>query len=273
MTRLPEPDSGTARRDLTGCEVLVTRPEGQNRFLIDAINGCGGVAHTLPTLAIEPVQSPAAAPSVEARLQDADLVLFTSVNAVRHAGPQSELRSLLGGSLVGAVGAKTASALREVGVCVHLEPGARQRYDSEALLALEAMTVQRIQGCKVVVVKGAGGRGELTAQLRARGGEVEEVDVYRRVRPAISNTRALRRIREDAVHAAVATSAEGLRNLFTMLQPEYCDRLRQLIFVTVSQRVASVAQINGIETVVVAEQASDNALLASLVRCWAVHLA
>jgi len=272
MTPSPEQGSGLGFGALSGCEVLVTRPAGQNRALIDAINACGGVGHALPTLVIEPVLPSAGMPSVEAILTGADIALFTSVNAVCHVRTVRTLSRTLAGTLIGAVGAKTARELHDLGLSVHLAPGAGTRFDSEGLLALDGLAAQRVGGLKVVIVKGVGGRRELTRQLGARGARVHELDVYRRIRPAEVNPRVVQRIRQGAVGAVLVTSVEGLTNLFVMLEPQDSRRLRKLLFVTVSERIASAARERGIAAVVVAEQASDNALLASLASAWAAHV-
>lgn len=245
--------------------MLVTRPAHQARRLCDLIQTSGGVAVPFPAVAIQPSQDPVAAEAVVARLDEFDIAIFVSANAV-HRGVEliHRHRDELPPSLcLAAVGSGTARALEEA---FNREPDIRPegRFDSEGLLATAAL--QEVHGRAVVIFRGEGGRELLAETLRRRGARVEYAEVYRRVRPA-SDLGALQS--GAKVDIITVTSAEGLENLFAMATNEdQRDWLRRRPLVMMSGRAVERAAELGVREVVIAAENSDQGLVAAIA-AWA----
>lgn len=130
-----------------------------------------------------------------------DFVIFLSEHAVRLGLPALERQPWFAGTQVLAVGARTAVVLENQGVTadVPAEP------TSEGLLDLPQL--DRLQGRRVLLAAGQGGRALLTRELAARGAEVQRYECYRRIpvdalEPAVLHCEAV-----------IAASAEALERL------------------------------------------------------------
>ena len=245
--------------NLGGRGVLVTRPASQAGGLCRLIEGAGGRAVRFPALAIEPIQD--FEPVRRLLSRDWDLILFVSRNAVEHALPLFPDRWLPARARLGAVGAATAAALASAGRPPDLVPAGR--FDSENLLALPELL--DLDGRRVLIVRGVGGRGMLGDVLGERGAELSYAEVYRRTLPNADPTALLARWHED-VDLAIATSGEVLGNLHALVGDEGRELLLATPLVVVSERTASVALELGFARVEAAEQASDTAILKALCR-------
>ena len=95
----------------------------------------------------------------------------------------------------------------------------------------------------------------------ARGATVEYVECYRRVRPRSDPAPLQRAWRSGEVHAFTVSSAEGLANLFTLLEPEM---LRSLPLFVPHARVADAARRLGAREAIAAGPGDDE-MLAGLV--------
>lgn len=264
MTHARTPNSASA--DLAGIGVLVTRPAHQADGLCRLIEAAGGRAVRFPVLEIAEPHNPAALRPVMDRIEDYDLALFVSANAVERGlariaarGPwPPRLRTV-------AIGAASARELERRGRRADIRP--RGRYDSEALLALPQL--QDLRGRRVVIFRGEGGRELLADTLRRRGAEVDYAEVYRRVRPTAPDTAGLlQRWEGGEIQVVVVTSNEGLRNLCSLLPSPARPRLYRTPLVVVSERMLQLAQELGFTApIVVAERAADDAIVAAIGRC------
>jgi uroporphyrinogen-III synthase len=244
--------------------VLVTRPAGQADGLSRMLEDAGYTALRLATIEIREPDEVESLQSLVESLQDYDLAVFISVNAVargldyilaRRDWPQQVK--------IATVGASSAAALREHGLAPDLVPA--HQYNSEALLALDEL--QDMHGKRVVILRGNGGREHLRDTLRARGAEVDYVEVYRRVCPATDSQLMRSLLQPGALDIITLTSNETLLNLFTMAGEDGQPQLRTLPLVVASERQAQLARELGFEhAAVVAENAGDAALVEAVKR-------
>jgi uroporphyrinogen-III synthase len=232
-------------RALAGRVILVTRPREQAGALARAIESAGGRAEIFPAIEIQDLPPPPAL----SRLADYDLAIFVSPTAVAKVMPR--LGTLA--PRAAAVGAGTRRELERYGVRDVIAPSAGA--DSEALLA----ELEGVAGKRIVILRGEGGRAFLGDMLRSRGATVEYAACYRRVRP-----QATGRGRADAV---TASSAEGLENLFEMLDPAL---LRTTPLFVPHERIAEAARERSVREVVVGGP-SDEEMAASLMAYFAAH--
>ena len=243
---------------LQGLSVLVTRPREQADALCERIERAHGRPVRFPVLEIVPLPDLEPARRVLARAEEADLLIFISANAVRHAFPLLP-EALPAGLQVAAVGQATARALAEIGLTPDLLP--EGRFDSEGLLALPQL--QEMTGKRVIIVRGEGGRETLRETLEARGAEVLYAELYRR-RCSERSAASLVDQWDRMAQTVVVTSVAVFDCLWSLLGPAGQERLRQTPLVVLSERIARKARELGCRQVVVTGQADDDAILESL---------
>ena len=246
----------------TRSRILVTRPAGQAKHLSALIEAAGDEAIHLP--AIEIVE-PADSYRLEAltdTLEDYDLAVFVSVNAVK-MGVEFILdhRDWPEDTRIATVGASSAAALLPYGLAVDLLP--EHEYNSEALLALDEL--QDMSGQCVVIFRGNGGRDVLRDTLLARGADVDYVEVYQRKCPTVDTKRLQAVLKPGYLDCITITSNEALQNLYAMAGTEGQRLLVQIPLVVMGARQATLArQLGFVHAPLVAANASDEAILAAI---------
>lgn len=248
---------------LDGLRVLVTRPRQRAGPLAAALGRRGALPLSVPAIEIAGPEDAEAVKEAMARLHRFDLVIFASPSAVEHAmahAPRGPLRGLR----AAAIGPGTRVALRRHGIEPAFLP--EEPYNSEALLCRSELSTARVEGTRIAIVKGRGGREHLARVLRRRGAHVREVETYRRRRPRDLALR-LRAIPDP--DAVILTSAEAARNLLGAAGAAGRPRLATAHFVVISERVAATLRELGVEAPPsVASRAGDTALVEAL-ESWA----
>lgn len=244
---------------LSGLRILVTRPREQATLLVQHIAQQGGQPVLFPLLEISPPTDPQPLRDAVARLDQFDLAIFISPNAVRY-GMQAALAA---GALppqlkVAAVGQGSARALHELGVDTVIAPQGKS--DSEALLALPPL--QQVQGWRVAIFRGDGGRELLGDTLKARGATVDYIECYRRSRPQQDAA-----MLQGVLDAVTVTSSEALGYLWELLDETARRRYAALPLFVPHSRIAEAARQLGWREVVVTD-GGDDGLLAGLI-AWA----
>ncbi len=258
MIETPAPMSGS----LQGIGVLVTRPAHQAGDLCRRIEQLGGRAIPFPVLEISAPDDTRPLRDCVAQLDDFDIAVFVSANAVERA-----LDFILAqrdwpvGVQIAVVGRRSAAALEPFGLHADLCPA--RRFNSEGLLELDEL--QDVGGRRVVIFRGNGGREYLADTLRARGAEVEYVEAYQRTRPATDSAALVEAWRAGDIDVVQVNSVESLENLFAMLDEEGRARLRETPLLVVSDRMLPVAERLGFERPpLLAADATDDAVVAAL---------
>ena len=252
----------TAGGRLAGRTIVVTRPLAQSAALAAAIRAEGGAALVFPLLEIMPADDPRQLAEAVARLADYAVAVFISPNAVDHALPAILARGPWpAGLLPAAVGQGTVRALAAHGVGGCVAP--RERFDSEALLALPALAVDRVAGRRVAIFRGDGGRELLAETLRERGAVVDCITCYRRSGPSSGVAPLLAAWREGRLDALTVSSSEGLRHLVDGLDDEGRAFLARTPVFVPHARIADNARLLGLRHVVLTE-AADAGIVAGL---------
>jgi len=131
--------------------------------------------------------------------------------------------------------------------------------NSEALL--EIMDLRNIAEEKVLIVRGVGGREYLAERLRANGATVNYAECYQRQIPNKPAGELSAIIESQQITAACINSGESLENLISLAGDGV---LRSLAVVVPSERVAQMAEQQGFNRVIQADNASDDACIAAL---------
>jgi uroporphyrinogen-III synthase len=234
---------------LAGKRILITRPRELAPGLAARIAAAGGEPVLFPAIEIRDPDDAAAARAALGRLQEFDLVAFVSPSAVRKAF-ELLARPWPPGPRIAALGEGTRRELEARGLRDIIAPSAGA--DSETLLAQPQL--RQVDGWRVLIVRGAGGRELLAETLAARGARVASVACYRRARPAHGTLPA------GALDAACVNSGETLENLVALLGPA---RLRDTPLFVPHERVARLARGMGFAAVEIAGP-GDEQMLARL---------
>ncbi|MBU2884602.1 uroporphyrinogen-III synthase [Gilvimarinus agarilyticus] len=258
---------------MTVSRILITRPEPAASAWQAQLAECGWAADIVSCMVIDPLREPAAEQAIKNHILAFDeyhKVIFVSRNAVAHAlhwldqyWPQLPV-----GIEYFAIGESTAEALREADIVPSALGGAESPMNSETLLT--SSSLQNVADERILICKGEGGRDLLAQTLSARGAQVNQCALYRRVIPS----QALEQLRWwllnwpagvscDAV--ITAHSGESLQNLVTLARS--AGGLATLLTAPVvvpGQRVAALARELGFERVSTALNAGDRAMQKAL---------
>ena len=263
--------------------VVITRPAGQSNELIAQLAAAGIDVLDFPLIDIAPVTDEAPLRAALASLERYALVVFVSPNAVDHAFARSD--AIWPHALpIGVVGPGSVQALARHGVAapaytIISPPSAPEedtaRFDSEGLFAAidTALGATSLEGKRVLIVRGDGGREWLADRLREAGAELETVAAYRRLvpEPSIGGWARVHALLAGAPHAWLLTSSEGVRNLHELAQEHLtADEITQLKhadLVTPHPRIAQTARALGFDSITVSGAGDERiarALLAAV---------
>jgi uroporphyrinogen III methyltransferase / synthase len=241
--------------------ILITRPKPAGAVLCDKVNAAGYHAVLFPTIEFLPPQQPQAMPKIIAELDQYDWLIFISPQAVNATSAMlhKRWRRWPAQLKIAAVGAGTASALAEEKFTGVIHPS--EQWNSEGLLELPEL--QNPAGEKIVLVRGEGGRELLADTLAERGAQVTPLIAYRRVLPKVSVKNIVTLLRKHTLDAIVCTSGEGLQNLTILLAAEQ-QKLISVPLVVISQRMQDQARELGFDSILLAKNASHDAIMAVL---------
>jgi len=246
---------------LDGRHIVVTRPAEQASHLAGIIARAGGLPVLFPVLAIHAIEDRQPLLDIAARLDDFDLAVFVSPNAVKQALTSIVAQRPWPGRLRAATMGQTSEReLARFGITDVVAP--RARFDSEALLELPEL--REMAGKRVVIFRGDGGRELLGDTLAARGATVEYVGCYRRGKPLADAAPLLQLWARQALDAFTITSSEGLRNLFEMVGGAGQALLKNTPLFVPHARIAEEARLLGLRRIVPTSP-GDPGLLAGLI--------
>jgi len=246
----------------TGRKILVTRPVRQSENLCYLIEQQGWQAIRFPVIEIQAKELSLQDKHHVQHIEQYQYLFFVSANAVNFALPlfNGKIQGLKQISSV-AVGKATYRALLNNGIRHVLVP--EQGFNSEAILAMPEL--QNLTGQSCLIIRGDGGREILANTLRERGAEVDYLEVYRRVLPCHDTRVVEMDLLNKSLTAIVIYSGDALHNLVKMLaKQEIKKNLLNVTLVVISERVQTLAKEIGFKKIIVADQASDTAMINAL---------
>ncbi len=252
------------KKPLAGKGIVVTRPAHQAEHLAGLISTAGGNAILFPTIEIVAVEDQGPLTALIDRLDEFDIAIFISPNAVNQAMKLIKARRELPPHLkLATIGRGSVRELERYGVTQVIAP---TRFDSEALLEMPEM--RGIVGKRIVIFRGAGGRGLLPNTLVARGAAIEYAECYRRGRPQADAAPLMKAWASNALHAITVTSSEGLRNLFELVGKSGQAQLKKTPLFVPHPRIERTARELGFAVVVLTGQ-GDEQLVQGLTKRFA----
>ena len=209
-------------KNLNGITIAITRPVDQAKKLSALITGAGGTAISYPLIEITPLTDYSQFDTLIQEVYQYDWAIFISSNAVQNGMPRLLKQGIPSQLQFAAIGPVTAAELQSFGVKVVLTPlshakqgeEAKVRFDSESLLALPEM--HAMQGKKVLLFRGIGGRDVLAETLKARGATVTFAECYQRINPQTNCDLLAQLWAENKLHGIVVTSSEAMRHLLDL---------------------------------------------------------
>lgn len=252
-------------RPLAGRGIVVTRPAHQAAELAELIKAAGGNVILFPVIEIVAVNDLQPLLALIDRLDQFDLAIFISPNAVNQAMNLIKSRRGLPPRLkLAAIGRGGVMELRHLGVSEVIAPAAR--FDSEALLELPEL--KNVSGKRIVIFRGDGGRELLGDTLIRRGASIEYAECYRRSRPQTDAAPLLKAWAGNELHAITLTSSGGLHNLFDLVGKLGQSWLRKTPLFVPHPRIEQTARELGLTTVVLTAQ-GDAGLVQGLAQWFA----
>jgi uroporphyrinogen-III synthase len=242
---------------------LVTRPELQAMPLCRLLENQGAHTLRLPAVEIKALRNRRALAAQLGALENFDIIIFTSANAVRFGVSFLDQKRDLA---LAAIGPATARALNQAGYRVAIQPS--RSVDSEGLLLHPRF--EHLAGHRILMIRGGDGRQLLQQELERRGATVVCAEVYERS-PAIPKPEALAAVQEKfasgEIHVVTATSLEVGRNLLDFATPELRGAFDQVHWVVPGERVAGGLRELGLQApLLLAESAEDQDLVSALIR-------
>lgn len=251
----------TASQPLAGLGIVVTRPTHQAEHLAKLIRAAGGEPILFPALEVVDLPDLLPLQRIIDRLDEFDLAIFISPNAVNKAMNLIRARRELPPQLaIATVGKGSRKALAAFGVTDVLVP--IEQFDSEGLLQLPQL--QALAGKRVVIFRGDGGRELLADELTRRGAQVEYAECYRRQKPATANATLLHRWARGEVHAVTIASSETLHNFYDLVGKLGQQWLARTPLFAPHERIAQAARAMGL-TQVFATASGDEGLVQGLI--------
>jgi uroporphyrinogen-III synthase len=248
---------------LHGVGVLVTRPQQQAMPLCRLLETRGASTFRLAAIEIKPLAERRALAARLGALEEFDLIIFSSSNAVRFGAMLLEQKRDL---VLAAIGPATARALNQAGYRVAVQPN--EGFDSEALLRHPKL--EHLAGNRILLIKGMNGRELLQQELTRRGAQVTVADVYRRERanPGSAELAALEaQFAAGAIHVITATSVEIADHLLELATPTLRGDFERVHWVVPGVRVAQSLRERGLSgTLLQAASAEDQDLVAAIIR-------
>ena len=254
---------------LSGRQILVTRPAGQNAGLRAKLETRGAVVYEQPALEICPTSRPqdlddairrlvstrgawaifSSANGVTRTLQEATRLYGDAENA-RRAFETSEIK-------IAVVGAATGAAAEEFGLRVALVP---DRFVAESIIEKLNAVVDDYATETFFHFTGDLGRDVVEKALRERGARFYKAPAYETLDAKSCAPDVLAALKSGTLDAAVVTSSRSARALRNLLGSD-AFRAR---WVAISPLTATATSELGLEVAAVAQTASEDGLVDAL---------
>lgn len=247
------------RRPLFGRRVLVTRPVEQSEALRDRLEELGAQVLVQPAIEIVPPADWAAVDAALARLHQYDWLVFSSANGVRflldRLCSKRDLRQT-GAVRLAAIGPGTADALAGYRLRADLVPA---EYRAESLA--EALAPQA-RGRRFLLARASRGREVLAEQLRAAGGQVDQVVVYQSHDVAAADPDVAAALAKGGIDWVTVTSSAIARSLVKLFGAE----LRRARLASISPVTSATLSELGHEPAVEAARYTVGGLVESILK-------
>lgn len=250
--------------DSSKLPIVITRPAGQADELLAHVAELSDDVRHHPLIEIHSFDDDGSTPANAARRKILDIDRYDAVIAISRNAAECGLTWLddywpqhpIGIRWYG-VGPTTVEVMRAGGLAPEMPAS---RFDSEGVLELASLA--QIQGEKILIWRGVGGRETLASVLRERGAQVDYAELYERRQIDWSQTDWDSTLKGTPL--LVLSSGQAL-DIAEQQVHNLKDRITALL--VPSERVATYAREQGYRDVIVAASARNEDTLHSL-RAW-----
>ena len=253
---------------LRNCTIVVTRPLAQAGSLIEKLETLGANVTHFPVIAISAAENNQQLLNQAKMLCSYDIAIFISRNAAIYG---SELIKQTGdwppNTQIAAIGEGTVQQLQAQGLSTDIV--ASGVANSENLLSTQAMN--SVNGKRIVIFRGNGGREKLADSLLKRGAVVDYIECYERKCPNINYNTLTRLWDKNTLHGTISTSAAGLKNLYKMVKKDDLARLNTTPIYVISSTMVELCGNLGYKLIPIqmASARDDDVIEAVLANCTA----
>lgn len=245
---------------LKNISIVVTRPVHQNQTICQQLTELG--ANTIAFPCIEILSNPSIDPTlIKQQVAQCQGLIFISSNAVQQAFAliPSLKKFINNDCLIYAVGNATANALKQCGIEQVQTPN--DGFDSEALLTIPAL--QEVKQKMMLIIKGVGGRELIYDTLRARGAQVQNIEIYQRSVPKLVDITPL----NNKIDLILFASSETLNNFLALTTGSLQESLLKCQTVVGHPRIAEKVTALGFKKLpIIATTPSDTDMLTAIKR-------
>ncbi len=232
--------------------VLITRPEHEGRVLAEKLTTLGVNTYCQPLFDHHSNQCQKELTKILACTQE-PIVIFISVAAVKFANKIQPISTWPYDKVL-AVGSATAKALQALGI----NAIAPEQHDSEGLLKLPHL--QSINKRDIIIVRGDGGREYLADSLYSLGAKVNYFEAYQRIWRQL-NPDIAQHWHKNNINCIIITSNALLKSVVQLVSTSDECWQNRYIWVVASERIAQKAKEHGLDQVINAHGANDNAII------------
>ena len=250
--------SANNSQPLLNLAVIVTRPAQQATTLCNAIEQLGGVAIPIPSILIESIDINSQIAAQPFQITNNDIAIFVSRNSVLNS--KSLWLSLKQLPTIIAIGPGTAQTLTSLGLPVTAIPAT---YSSEGILALPQL--DNLKNKTLYLCCGTHSRKTLENELIKRGASVIPIICYQRKCPTLTQeitTQLFNRFPD----ITVTTSRASLVYWKEMILQAKAHWLLSLPLLVINTKYFALAKQLGFQKIFIADNATDNAIIAALVQ-------
>ena len=203
------------RLSLASKRILITRAIEQVQEFYNLLGDYGAQVIAFPTIEIAPPDDWQPLDKAIEKIDSYDWLIFTSVNGVKFFAQRWQQKgmelAIIARKKICAIGSRTQEELERMGLSVHFRPS---EYRAEGIV--EGLKALGIHGKKILLPRAREARKILPEALREAGALVDEVEVYRTVKPA-QGKKSLSTILEKGIDVVVFTSSSTIRNFMELL--------------------------------------------------------
>ncbi len=234
--------------------LLVTRFAPHASRLARRLSEQGVFALAQPLLAVK--RSPEFANASCLFTKTYDYIIAVSRNAVDYTDQALAGRPWPASRYL-AVGKGTQEALQQACTQQVITPAGQ--FNSEGLLALPCLA--HLQGKRVLILRGVGGRELLAETLTARGAMVDYYQPYQRIAVDLCAQVLVRQWQQQGINGAIISSIELLDRLLAIVPASELGWLKKITLYVPSQRIAEQAALSGCADVKVLPGMQDQEII------------
>ncbi len=255
-------------KPLFGKRIVVTRARQQASGFLAGLSNLGAECIEFPTIEVIPPKNWGPLDRAIMGLEKYDWILFTSVNGVkfffeRLDALEEDVREL-GGVKIGAIGPKTALAVKNQGIRPDLVPS---EYRAEAVI--EGMKQWKLKGARILLPRATVAREVLPVELASMGATVDEVPAYETVKPDEDTGHVREMFEKGILDMVTFTSSSTVTNFMDMFRGQVEQLIEWMAKVTVAcigPITAETAEKNGLTVAITPKEYTIEALTEEIVK-------